>query len=142
MDQYLRGAEAISLFCRAHMNMKRELPIRASEMGFLIFLVKNKEPSTPLDAARFFRISKPMVTAMIRVMENKGYLIKIPSAIDGRSFTLCPTQKATLLVEETFAEYVKNIELLCSKLGLSDYENLIDLLEKANQILQEGNANG
>jgi DNA-binding MarR family transcriptional regulator len=142
MDQYLRGAEAITLFCRAHMNMKRELPIRASEMGFLIFLVNNKEPATPHDAARFFRISKPMVAAMIRVLENKDYLTKNPSAFDGRSFTLCATKKAELLVEETFQEYVKNIKLLWLKMGSSDYEKLIDLLEKANQILVEGNANG
>ena len=142
MNQYLRGAETISLFCRAHMNMKRVLPIRPSEMGLIIFLVRNKEPSTPLDASRFFNISKPMVTSMIRVLENKEYLTKNPSAVDGRSFTLCPTKKAELLVEETFQEYVKSIELLWSKLGSSDYEKLIGLLEKANRILLEGNANG
>lgn len=137
MNQYARGAEVISLFCRTNMNTKRELPIRASEMGLLIFLVKREAPPTPLEVAHFFQISKPMVTAMIRALENKGFLLKIPSQIDGRSFALSPTQKAKLIVEETYEEYHKNIELLHREMGDGEFEALIGLLDKANAILKE-----
>lgn len=136
MDKFVKGAEVISLFCRTNMNTKRELPIRAGEMGLLIFLVKSKVPITPLEAAHFFQISKPMVTAMTRSLENKGFLTKIPSPTDGRSFTLSPTPKAKGIVEDTYEEYHKNIELLQQKMGDGEFENLISLLDKANAILQ------
>lgn len=138
MDKFINGAEIIALFCRLNISRKPGLPIRSSEMGFLIFLLRSKEPLTPLAAARFFKISKPMVTAMIRVLEKGGYLIKKPSLIDGRSFDLCPTEKARLLVEQTYEEYLKMIGVLHEKLGTSDYDTLIALLERANCILLEG----
>lgn len=42
MEQFIKGAEEVTLFCRINMNIKRELPIRASEMGMLIYLVKSE----------------------------------------------------------------------------------------------------
>lgn len=137
MDSHIKGAEVISLFCRLNINRKNELPIRSSEMGLLIFLVRSGEPPTPLDVARFFKISKPMVTAMVRVLERDGYLAKKPSRSDGRSFSLCPTEKARLLVEQTYDEYLRTMGLLHDKLGETDYEVLIVLLERANSILLE-----
>lgn len=137
MKDYMKGAEVVSLFCRLNMNRKSELPIRSSEMGLLIFLIRSEEPPTSLDAARFFKISKPMVTAMTRVLERNGYLEKKPSPVDGRSFSIHPTEKARLLVEETYGEYLKTIGRLREKLGASDYEALIALLERANGILLE-----
>lgn len=137
MEQVLKDAETISLFCRINMNARRELPIRASEMGFLIFLVKHGEAPTPLEAARFFHISKPMVTAMIRPLASKGYLDKLPSPTDGRSFTLVPTEKARHLVDETYREYVKNIEMLRTRMGSANFDSLINLIGKANAILGE-----
>ncbi len=137
MEKHIKGAEVISLFCRLNMNTKRELPVRASEMGLLIFLVKSQTPPTPVEVARFFKISKPMVSTMIRSLTKGGYLSKIPTEIDRRSFTVCPTEKATRLVEETYDEYFKTMELLQAKMGLPDYENLIKLIKKANEVLSE-----
>jgi DNA-binding MarR family transcriptional regulator len=138
----IQSAEAVALFCRLHMNQKRELPIRASEMGLLIFIVKNPDEPTPLKAARFFQISKPMVTAMVRVLEKKGYITKNPSRQDGRSFTLLPTEKALAMVEQTYQEYTRRIESLCAAMGAEDFDRLIRLIEKANGILGEEKAYG
>jgi len=137
MDEYLKGADVVSMFCRLNMNRKPELPIRSSEMGLLIFLIRSEEPPTSLDAARFFKISKPMVTAMTRSLERSGYLEKRPAALDGRSFRLHPTEKARQLVEETYDKYLKTISGLREKLGADDYKTLIALLERANNILLE-----
>lgn len=48
MQEYIKGAEVVSLFCRINMNAKRSLPIRASEMGLLILIVKSAEPQSPV----------------------------------------------------------------------------------------------
>lgn len=135
MEPLIQGAEVISLFCRLNMNRKTELPVRSSEMGLLIFLARSEGTPTPLEAAHFFKISKPMVTSMVRRLEKGGYLIKKPSLTDGRSFGLCITEKARQLVEQTYEEYLSIIGLLHEKLGPSDYDTLIHILERANIIL-------
>lgn len=139
METFVRGAEQVTLFCRLNMNTKRSLPIRASEMGMIIYLVKSKEPKTPIKIADFFKVTKPNVTAMIKSLEKSEYIIKKQSKLDKRSFVLEPTQKAIDLVEETYNEYFKTMELLNKKMGVDEYTQLIDLLEKANNILMEVN---
>lgn len=137
MEDLLQSAEIISLFCRININTKRDLPIRASEMGLLIFLAKSKEPITSLQAADFFRVSKPMVATMVNSLEKKGYLTRGSYENDRRRFTLLPTDKAVALVEETWCEYYKTIESLQKGLGKEDFGQLIELINRANTIMLE-----
>jgi DNA-binding MarR family transcriptional regulator len=137
MDELMKGAETISLFCRINMNTKRELPIRPSEMGLLIFLVKEPGEHTPLQAAAFFKVTKPMVTTMIHSLERKEYISKVPSPTDKRSFVLKPSDKAYKLVNQTMDEYIKNMQLLKDGLGKQEFTRFIELLTKANNILLE-----
>lgn len=137
MQDYAKDAEAISLFCRINMNAKRELPIRASEMGMLIFIVRSEVSQSPIKVAEFFKVSKPMVTTMAAALLKKGYLLKIPSEEDKRSFTLSPTAKAIELVEQTYSEYYKTVQMLKMKMGERRYDKLIELLGIANSILLE-----
>lgn len=141
-DALMKGAEAVSLFCRLNINTKKALPIRASEMGLLILAVKNESPVTPVMAADFFKVKKPMVTAMVNQLVGHGYLTKTPSMADKRSFTLTPTEEGSALVEQTYRAYFKTMELLQSGLGAEEYELLVGLIEKANVILLEDKENG
>ncbi|EUJ32435.1 MarR family transcriptional regulator [Listeria floridensis FSL S10-1187] len=58
MDDFIKASEQISLFCRMNNQIKPNLPIRASEMGMLIYLVKTDEEKTPLGVANFFSFHK------------------------------------------------------------------------------------
>lgn len=51
MKEVIRAAEQIALFCRININMKKELPIRSSEMGILIYLVKGEGEKIPIGIA-------------------------------------------------------------------------------------------
>jgi DNA-binding MarR family transcriptional regulator len=135
-ESIMKGAEAVSLFCRLNINIKRDLPVRSSEMGLLILVVKSESPVTSIMAADFFKVSKPMIAAMVASLVKKGYLEKTPSENDKRSYILRPTKKAALLVEEAYQEYFRVMELLRAKMG-SDFKKLIPLLEQANEILLE-----
>ncbi len=137
MNKLIKGAETISLFCRININAKKSLPIRSSEMGLLIFLVEEECEHTPLKISEFFKVTKPMVTAMVNSLIKKEYVTKVPSLIDKRSFILKPTEKAIALVKEAFEEYHKNMQLLIDELGNEKFEHLIELLNEANEILLE-----
>ena len=129
--------DAVSRFCRLQMNVKRDMPIRASEMGALIYVEKSDEPATPLMISNFFGIAKPSVTDMINSLEKKDYLIKIPSKVDKRSYTLKVTLKGHELLESTYNEYFRTLEILEERMGYGEFELFTKLLQKANNILSE-----
>ncbi len=136
-EELNKGAETVSMFCRLNINMKKDLPIRSSDMGLLILICKNDKPITPVIAADFFKVKKPMITSMVSNLLKQGYIEKKPSLDDKRSFTLEPTEKAKELVEVTYSEYIKTMELLRNKLGVNDFRRLIKLLEQCNYVLLE-----
>lgn len=133
------SADIVGMFCRLNMNTKRELPIRTSEMGVLIFITKNNESVTPLEISNFFGISKPSVSAIIKSLVKEGYLEKRPSKTDGRSYYLYITKKGKALVNKTFNEYIKIIQLLDEKMKSEDFKEMIRLIDKANGIIHDYN---
>ena len=141
-DELEKGAETVSMFCRLNINVKKDLPIRSSEMGLVILIHKSDKPLTPVMAADFFKVKKPMITTMVSNLLKHGYIEKISNLEDKRSFSLKLTEKAKLLIDDTYSEYMKTMELLRHKLGSIDFDKLITLLEKANFTLLEEKNNG
>ena len=141
-DELIKAAETVSMFCRLNINIKKDLPIRSSEMGLLILICKSDKPVTPVMASDFFKVKKPMITTMVSNLLKQGYIERIPSHDDKRSFSLNPTEKARQLVDDTYSEYMKTMELLRHKLGTIDFGKLVTLLEKSNSILLEEKNNG
>lgn len=138
MKEYIIACEdAVSRFCRLQMNLKRDMPIRASEMGVLIFVQKSDVPTTPLMISSFFGISKPSVTDMINSLVKENYLMKIPSEVDRRSYTLEVTQKGHELLETAYNEYFRTLELLEEGMGYEEFKLFTQLLQKANNILSQ-----
>ena len=131
----INSTDSIGMFCRLYMNTKRSIPIRSSEMGVLIFAYKQTRSVTPLMISQFFQITKPSVTSIIRVLIKNDYLIKEPSETDGRSYTLKITEKGVNLVEQTFVEYYKSIELLKDSMGENSFTQFIELIQLANSIM-------
>jgi DNA-binding MarR family transcriptional regulator len=119
------------------MYAKRDIPIRPSEMGVLIFAQKQNVPVTPLMIAHFFKIAKPSVTSMVNALVRQEYLAKEPSVTDKRSYTLKITEKGEELVQATFMEYFKSIEFLKEKMGEDKFQQFIELIQLANGILEE-----
>jgi len=139
MDQFLiESAETIGLFCRLQMNGRRNLPIRASEMGLLIYVSRENEPVTPLALSQFFKITKPSVTTMVSALVTGGYLEKLPSVEDKRSYSVKLTEKGAQLVRETFDVYYTELTQIRSGLGEADFLTFMKLLGRVNGILQEG----
>lgn len=132
---YIQSAEEIGLFCRLNSNIKKDIPIRSSEMGVLIYIYKNGEMTTPQMISQFFKIKKPSVTSQINVLIKNEFLIKIPSQVDGRSYSLKVTESGKNLVETTFGEYLKFVKLLHDEMGEDNYHQFINLIHQANQIL-------
>lgn len=65
MDRYLNANIILSKFCVSFAKLKKDLPLRPSEMGVLNIIVQRDGLFTPLMIAELLEVSKPMITAHI-----------------------------------------------------------------------------
>lgn len=136
MERYFNANAIFSIFSKKYMELKKDLPIRPSEMGVLNIITKKDGLFTPIMIAELLEVSKPMITNHITVLENKGYIIREYSKEDKRSFYVIPTEKAKELVkvtEKKMSKYLKQIE---NSLGKENFEKLLQMLTDTNKILK------
>lgn len=138
-NMLIDSADIMSMFCRLQTNSKPDIPIRSSEMGVLIFIQKQGVPVTPMNISQFFKITKPSVTSMVNALVKKGYLSKEQSEVDKRSYILKITDKGNALVDSTFNDYYKSIGLLQDNMGEYVFNQFIESMQLANNILERGN---
>ncbi len=136
MDKYMSANAVFSKFSRDYMETKRELPIRPSEMAVINIITRRGGRYTPLMIAELLGVSKPMITAHIRVLMKKGYITKSPSDGDRRSFYVLPTEKAEALAEAFNKKQETYLKKLEGALGCGEFDELTRLLEKALSALE------
>lgn len=137
MDKYVTANAALSKFSRNYMELKKGLPIRPSEMGVLNILSATPGPHTSVLLASLLGVSKPMITANLTSLAEKGYITKEQSPSDKRVYYVLLTPKARHLVEAAQAETNRHLNQLISALGEEEFDQLISLTQKANQILED-----
>lgn len=137
MEKYLKANIVFSKFSRDYMALKKDLPIRPSEMGVLNIITKREGLFTPIMIAELLEVTKPMVASHISVLERKEYITKKYLENDKRSFYVIPTEKAKSLVEETENKLNKKLNYLENKLGQKKFDELIKLLDESKIYLED-----
>lgn len=136
MDKYVDANRVFSKFSRNYMELKKELPIRPSEMAVLNIITQRDGLYTPLMIAELLGVSKPMIAAHIRILLKKGYIRKESSEEDKRSFYVLPTDKAAELTDKfkiKQAGYLRQIE---ANIGETEFDELIRLLDKTLPVFE------
>lgn len=141
MDQYFIANAAFSKFSKNYMDLKKGLPIRPSEMGVLNILAATPGPHTSVLLAELLGVSKPMITAYLTALSEKGYITKVQSPEDRRVYHVLPTPKALALVEDARADTNAQLAALVSALGQEDFDLLVKLTQKANRTLEATRTN-
>ena len=136
VDQYFEANAVLSLFCKNYMELKKGLPIRPSEMGVLNIIAQTPGPHTSVMLAQMLGVSKPMITAHLTSLAEKGYITKEQSATDKRTFYITSTEKAAALVESAKLEMDSQLSRLIDAMGQQDFDKLVELAKCANKILE------
>ena len=136
MDKYVMANAVFSKFSRNYMELKKGLPIRPSEMGVLNIITETPGPHTSVLLAELLGVSKPMITAHLSALTEKGYITKQQSPEDRRVFYILPTKKALELVESAKKEMYQHLERMVEALGKVEFDTLVSLMETANQTLE------
>ncbi len=139
MKASFQANAVLSKLSKNYMELKKNLPIRPSEMGVLNIITQTKPPHTAMLLGEMLGVSKPMITAYLSVLERKGYIIKQQSRDDKRVFFILPTQQAHTLVMETQRQTEALFSEMIRQMGQSSFDELIRLAGQANQIVEEWN---
>lgn len=136
MDPYVYANAVLSRFSRNYMALKKNLPIRPSEMAVLNILSVFPERHTPVMLAERLGVSKPMITALLTALSKRGYITREPSREDKRAYFVLLTPKGEELVKAASAEANGHLQDLLAALGQKDFDLLIELTQKANRALE------
>lgn len=136
MDRYLAANAVFSKFSRNYMELKKNLPIRPSEMGVLNILAAIPKPHTSVMLAELLGVSKPMITAYLTSLSEKGYITKEQSQSDKRVYYILLTPKALQLVEDAKVEMNEQLAHLLEGMGQEEFDTMVNLIQKANQVLE------
>ena len=136
MDKYFTANAVLSIFSKSYMELKKDLPIRPSEMGVLNIITQTPGPHTPLMLAGALKVSKPMITAHLTSLTDKGYITKQPSSEDKRAYYILPTEKARTLVKCAKDDLYQRLDQLVDGMGEKQFDLLVKLAGEANRILE------
>ena len=136
MDKYFTANAVLSIFSKSYMELKKDLPIRPSEMGVLNIITQTPGPHTPLMLAGALKVSKPMITAHLTSLTDKGYIKKQPSSEDKRAYYILPTEKARALVKCAKDDLYQRLDQLVDGMGEEQFDLLVKLAGEANRILE------
>lgn len=137
MDIYMNANIVFSKFSRDYVELKKDLPIRPSEMGVLNIITRREGDYTPLMIAELLGVSKPMIAAHLNALEKKGYIHKEASLGDKRGFYVRPTEAGRSLADEFEARQKEHLKKIEARLGEKDFAVLICLLNETQIILDE-----
>ena len=142
MDKYFTANAVLSLFGKSYAELKKDLPIRPSEMGVLNIITETPGPHTPMMLAEALKVSKPMITAHLTSLVNKGYITKRPSPEDKRAYYILPTEKARTMVRDAKEDLNWYLEQLANGLGEERFDLLVKLAGEATNILEAAKYKG
>lgn len=139
MDKYMTANAVFSKFSNAYMDLKKDLPIRPSEMAALNIITQRGGRYTPLMLAELLGVSKSMIAIHLRVLSQKGYIYKEFSPNDKRSFYVMPTEEAIALTDTFKIKQSVHLKTIESALGTEKFEELIQLMDQTLPTLEELN---
>lgn len=142
MEEFFKINAIFSKFSKNYMELKKDLPVRPSEMGVLNILAATPGPHTSVMLAEMLGVSKPMITAHLTSLVEKGYVVKERSREDGRVYHVILTEKGQALVERAKEEMGLQIAALEEALGQEDFQMLLSLAQRASRILEENQKTG
>lgn len=137
MDRFIKANAVLSIFAKNYMKLKKNLPIRPSEMGVLNIITQTEGLHTPVELAEKLGVSKPMITAHITSLEKNGYVTKSPCEQDKRAYYILPTEKASALVETAKNDLNAHLDQLANAMGQEEFDTFIRLANTANEILDD-----
>lgn len=118
-------------------NHESLIKITKGEFNALIFLNNNGGAMMPKQLASATEVSSARMTAIIRGIEEKGFVKREDVEGDRRKVNIVLTEKGKNLIDDIYNKSVKHMANYLEKLGEEDAEHLVKILKKTKDILAD-----
>jgi DNA-binding MarR family transcriptional regulator len=135
-----KDTEVIHRFMHNFRPRLRQSNLRPSEIMVLMmishFVDQSKSSPFPSQISKALNLSRPAITPILNQLEKMGYIIRQFDPIDRRKTRIVIQDKAMEAFRANCNMYQKQIDLLKEQMQ-DDFVLLLELMEKANQILSD-----
>ncbi|WP_262315635.1 MarR family winged helix-turn-helix transcriptional regulator [Lacticaseibacillus parakribbianus] len=108
-----------------------------SQQNLLFWVAAEDQPPTPSALADAMGLTKAAITKMLNPLIDDGLLTKTMDVRDNRSFTLSLTPAGEAEVAALSPTYFEPMNRLREGMGQTQFDQLIELLETANEVLMD-----
>ena len=106
----------------------------------IFFEIYENEGCTAAHIAQIMNIDKGYLSRIIIRHEKDGYINRLPSKTDGRSYLLYLTEKGKKRAKDFIKKSDKEIETILHNLSDNDMTALVDAFDTIIKLLQKGNS--
>ena len=132
---------ALHLIKRGHGGTVPKVPIRKSEMFALMtigkLILKYPDGIKLSTLSKTLNLAPPTVTPMINSLEESGFIIRVGSKQDRRVVFIQLTEMGQTFLTEKEKHFKSNIQALVEYLGQEDTKELIRLVRKTANFLEQ-----
>lgn len=132
---------ALHMIKRGHGGTVPKVPIRKSEMFALMtigkLILKYPDGIKLSTLSKTLNLAPPTVTPMINSLEESGFIIRVGSKQDRRVVFIQLTEMGQTFLNEKEKHFKPNIQALVEYLGQEDTKELIRLVRKTANFLEQ-----
>lgn len=132
---------ALHMIKRRHGGTVPKVPIRKSEMFALMtigkLILKYPDGIKLSTLSKTLNLAPPTVTPMINSLEESGFIIRVGSKQDRRVVFIQLTEMGQTFLTEKEKHFKSNIQALVEYLGQEDTKELIRLVRKTANFLEQ-----
>ena len=132
---------ALHMIKRGHGGPVPKVPIRKSEMFALMtigkLILKYPDGIKLSTLSKTLNLAPPTVTPMINSLEESGFIIRVGSKQDRRVVFIQLTEMGQTFLTEKEKHFKSNIQALVEYLGQEDIKELIRLVRKTANFLEQ-----
>ena len=132
---------ALHMIKRGHGGTVPKVPIRKSEMFALMtigkLILKYPDGIKLSTLSKTLNLAPPTVTPMINSLEESGFIIRVGSKQDRRVLFIQLTEMGQTFLTEKEKHFKSNIQALVEYLGQEDTKELIRLVRKTANFLEQ-----
>lgn len=132
---------ALQMIKRGHGGTMPKVPIRKSEMFALMsigkLILKYPEGIKLSTLSKTLKLAPPTVTPMINSLEENGFIVRVGSKEDRRVVFIQLTDQGHTFLTEKEKHFKSNIHALIDYLGEEDAKELIRLVRKTANYLNQ-----
>lgn len=121
------------VFCHKCAHGIGKLPLRLGDIVLLNLLCRRAGVHTPATLATDLGVSKPMITARLNNLIRDGYVVRLPSPLDGRSVYIVPTKKSVDVIMKI--EQLPLLKKIKEKMGVKNFDKFLEFINIANDAI-------